>query len=106
LVPKSWCRCFQNDSAFLVPVGFLVIGQLFEKADQLFGNESWEHNIGTHIFLPLIQHFRELHEPVTITSAARSMATAHSEDSGLTSPKNVGGSDAHMMLMMLMLLST
>jgi hypothetical protein len=31
---------FENDSAFLVPVGFLK--------KPAFGDESWKHNNGTH----------------------------------------------------------
>jgi hypothetical protein len=35
LAPKSRRRHFQNDSAFLAPVGFLKMTWLFEKANQL-----------------------------------------------------------------------
>jgi hypothetical protein len=35
LAPKSRHRRFENDSAFLVAVGFLKMTRLFEKANQL-----------------------------------------------------------------------
>ena len=44
---KAGAGSFFDEPAFLVPAGFFFMSRLFEKADQLFGDESWEQNNGT-----------------------------------------------------------
>ena len=56
---KAGAGFFFDDSAFLAPVGFFSMTRLFEKADLLFGDESWENN-GSRFPASFIRRFGEL----------------------------------------------